>query len=96
MMPHIAEELWRHLGHDTLVAETPWPQADTAFLVDETVTVGVQVNGKLRGTVVLAKDSDEAIAREAAMAVPNVAKALTGRTPRKVIVVPNRIINVVV
>jgi leucyl-tRNA synthetase len=96
LMPHLAEELWERLGWSTLLTESPWPEADPAFLVDEVVTLGVQVNGKLRGTIELPKDSDEAAAKAAALAVPNVAKVMGGRPPRKVIVVPNRIVNVVV
>jgi leucyl-tRNA synthetase len=96
MMPHLAEELWQILGRQTLVVETPWPEADPAFLADEVVTIAVQVNGKLRGTVDLPVDSDEAIVRQTALALPNVTKALAGKVVRKVVVVPNRIINVVV
>jgi leucyl-tRNA synthetase len=96
MMPHLGEELWQRLGHDTLLVDAPWPVADPAMLIDETVTVGVQVNGKLRGTIELPKDSGEDDARAAALALPNVTKATEGKPPRKVIVVPNRIVNVVV
>jgi leucyl-tRNA synthetase len=96
MMPHLGEELWQRLGHDTLLVDAPWPSADPAMLIDETVTVGVQVNGKLRGTIELPKDSGEDDARAAALALPNVSKAIDGKPPRKVIVVPNRIVNVVV
>jgi leucyl-tRNA synthetase len=96
MMPHLGEELWLRLGHDTLLVDAPWPSADPAMLIDETVTVGVQVNGKLRGTIELPKDSGEDDARAAALALPNVTKAIDGKPPRKVIVVPNRIVNVVV
>ena len=74
----------------------PWPKADAALIVDDTVTVGVQVNGKLRATVSLPRDASEAQAREAALAQPNVIAAMGGKPPRKIIVVPNRIINVVV
>ncbi|MCP5368819.1 MAG: leucine--tRNA ligase [Hyphomicrobiales bacterium] len=94
MTPHIAEEIWSRLGHAGLLAETPWPEADPAFLVVDSVTVAVQVNGKLRGTVELPKDCDQESATTAALAVPNVARTLEGKAPRKVIVVPNRIINV--
>ena len=78
-----------------LLADAPWPKADPALLVDDTAKVAVQVNGKLRATIVLPRDVDEATAREAALADANVARALEGRTVRKVIVVPNRIVNVV-
>jgi leucyl-tRNA synthetase len=96
IMPHLAEELWQRLGWPTLLTESRWPQADPAFLVDDVVTLGVQVNGKLRGTIELPVDSGEVEVRAAALAVPNVAKVMAGRPPRKVIVVPNRIVNVVV
>ncbi|MGL4960588.1 MAG: leucine--tRNA ligase [Inquilinus sp.] len=95
MVPHVGEALWQHLGHDGLLADAPWPKADPALLVDDTATVAVQVNGKLRATILLPRDADEATAREAALADANVARALEGRTVRKVIVVPNRIVNVV-
>jgi leucyl-tRNA synthetase len=96
MAPHIAEELWRSLGCEGLLAETSWPQADPAFLVDESVSIAVQVGGKLRGTIEMARDSAEDEVRAAALALPNVSRALAGRTIRQVIVVPNRIVNVVV
>jgi leucyl-tRNA synthetase len=95
MIPHLAEELWAALGHDTLLAETPWPVPDAALLVDETVTIAVQVNGKLRGTMVLPKGSDAAAAEAAALALPPVVAQLGGKHPRKVVVVPDRIVNVV-
>ncbi len=96
MMPHLAEELWQRLGHETLVAETPWPEVDDSLLEEDTVTVAVQVNGKLRGTVRLPKDSDRESATSVALDLDNVVRAVGGRPVRKVIVVPNRIINVVV
>lgn len=96
IMPHLSEELWEHMGHKTLVAETPWPKADPALLVEDTVTIAIQVNGKLRATVTLPKDMGQKDAEAAALAEPQVQKAIDGKTPKKVIVVPNRIINVVV
>ena len=95
MMPHLAEELWHSLGHETLLADAPWPEADAAFLVEENVTMGVQVNGKMRGTVDLPKDCDNETAEAAALALDNVQAAIGSGSIRKVIVVPNRIINVV-
>ncbi len=96
MLPHLGEELWSLLGHSQLLIDTPWPAADPALLVEDSVTVAVQVNGKLRGTVDLPKDAPTAVAEAAALAVPAVAALLAGKPPRKVIVVPNRIVNVVV
>jgi leucyl-tRNA synthetase len=95
MMPHLAEELWHCLGHVDLVARAPWPEADPALTVEEMITLGVQVNGKLRGTIDLAKDADQEQARAAALTLPGVARAMAGKAPRKVIVIPNRIVNVV-
>jgi leucyl-tRNA synthetase len=96
MIPHIAEELWQKLGHAEMLCHEPWPKADPGLLVDETVTVAVQVNGKLRATVSLPRDASEAQAREIALAQANVTAAMGGKPARKVIVVPNRIINIVV
>jgi leucyl-tRNA synthetase len=94
-MPHLAEELWQRLGHGTLLAETAWPEADPKLVIDETVTVAVQVNGKLRATISLPRDCDKAEAERVALAEPAVVKALEGRPVKKVVVVPNRIVNVV-
>jgi len=95
MLPHLAEELWFELGHAELLVDTAWPVAEPALLVEDSVTVGVQVNGKLRGTIDLPKDAPQEVAQAAALAVPAVAALLDGKPPRKVIVVPNRIVNVV-
>ncbi len=96
MTPHLAEELWQALGHKTLLADAPWPATEDALLVDDTVTVAVQLNGKLRGTVPLAKDAAKDVAEKAALALPEIVRALDGKTPKRVIVVPNRIVNIVV
>jgi leucyl-tRNA synthetase len=96
MTPHLAEELWHCLGHTDLLARVPWPEADPALTVEEMITLGVQVNGKLRGTIDLVKDADQEEARAAALTLPGVARAMAGKPPRKVIVIPNRIVNVVV
>lgn len=95
MAPHIAEELWAALGGKGLLAEHPWPSADDAYVLDENVEIAVQVSGKLRGTIEVARDCGEDAVRAAALALPNVARAVSGRTIRQVIVVPNRIVNVV-
>ena len=96
MMPHLAEELWQSLGRKQLVAETPWPVAEASLTVDHTVTVAVQVNGKLRATIELPRDAPEDVARTTALADEAVQRALAGKPVRKAIIVPNRIVNVVI
>ena len=96
MMPHLAEELWQHLGHEGMLVDQPWPEADPGLTIENSVTVAVQVNGKLRGTIDLARDAAEDVAEKAALAEPGVQRAVAGKPPRKVIVVKNRIVNVVV
>ena len=96
MMPHLAEEAWQWLGHTELVVETPWPTADPAFLQNDTVTIAVQVNGRLRGTIELPSDTEEDTLRTAARAVENVSAAIGDKPLRRTIVVPNRLVNFVV
>ena len=96
MTPHLAEALWQALGGAGLAADADWPVADPAYLVDDLVTIAVQVNGKLRGTLEMPKDVAEDAARAAALDLEKVREAMAGKPPRKVIVVPNRIVNVVV
>jgi leucyl-tRNA synthetase len=96
MVPHIAEELWARLGHDTLLADAPWPEADAAWLVEDRVTLAVQVNGKLRATISLPRGSDSAAAEAAALAEPNVRRGLAGARVRRIVVVPDKIVNLVV
>ena len=93
--PHLAEEVWQALGHKTLLVDTPWPQFDPSKLEDDVVTLAVQVNGKLRGTISVAKGTDKAACETAALALPAVQKHLDGKPPRKVIVVPEKIVNIV-
>ena len=93
--PHIAEELWQRLGHTRTLFETPWPEVDPALVVDDVITLAVQVNGKLRGTVDVARDTGREEVEKLALALPAVERALEGRAVRKVIVVPNKIVNVV-
>ncbi|MBA4129998.1 MAG: leucine--tRNA ligase [Hyphomicrobium sp.] len=95
MMPHLAEECWARLGYNTLLAKEPWPEADPALLVDDRVTLAVQVNGKRRGEITLARAATNAEAEAAALALEPVVKALEGRPAKKVIVVPQRIVNIV-
>jgi len=96
MMPHLAEELWQTLGHTTLLAEMPWPAADDALAADDRVTISVQVQGKLRATLQVAKDMAQKDLEALALDEVNVRKFMDGKPARKVIVVPNRIVNIVV
>jgi leucyl-tRNA synthetase len=96
MMPHLAESCWQALGHDKLVAETSWPKHDPSLTASNSVTLPIQVNGKRRGEITLAKDADAKVVEAAALADEGVIRALEGKTPKKVIVVPNRIVNIVV
>ncbi len=96
MMPHLAEEMWAALGKQGLLAEAPWPEADPALAQDNLVTIAVQVGGKLRATLSLARDAAKEAVEQAALANDNVRKAIDGRPVRKVVVVPNRVVNVVV
>ena len=95
MMPHLAESSWQALGHDKLVAETPWPKYDPALTASDSVTIGIQVNGKRRGEISMAKNADSKDVEAAALKDEGVIRALDGKTPKKVIVVPNRIVNIV-
>jgi leucyl-tRNA synthetase len=96
MMPHLAEECWAALGHRTLVAEAPWPKVEASLLIEDTVTLPVQVNGKKRADVTVAREAQNADIEAAVLALDAVKRALEGRRPKKVIVVPQRIVNVVV
>jgi leucyl-tRNA synthetase len=95
IVPHVAHVLWKALGHQEAIVECAWPQVDEAALQRETLEIVVQVNGRLRGRVTVAADSDEANYQEAALADRNVAKHTDGKTIRKVIVVPGKLVNVV-
>ena len=96
MTPHLAEELWHRLGGDGLVTEAEWPKADPALLVDDTVTLPVQINGKRKAQILVAADASKEEVEKLALADHSVQRALGGATPKKVIVVPGRIVNVVV
>jgi len=95
MLPHITEEIWLALGNDNMLVKNSWPVADSKLLLDEKVTIAVQVNGKLRTTLELVKDIDKAEAEKLALESESIKSALQGKEIRKIIVVPNRIINVV-
>ena len=93
-VPHLAEELWATLGQTGLVCHAPWPQIDAALLIDETVTLPIQVNGKRRDQIVVPKDMDAKAIEALALKTAGVKRTLEG-TPKKVIVVPGRIVNIV-
>jgi leucyl-tRNA synthetase len=98
--PHLGDEAWERLGEPgspaPFLIQAAWPRHDEALTIDAVVTLGIQVNGKLRGNLEVPRDAPEAEVREKALAVPNVAKHLEGKTIRKVIVVPGKIVNIVV
>jgi leucyl-tRNA synthetase len=96
MMPHLAEECWAALGHNGLVAEAAWPEAERELLIETTITLPVQVNGKKRAEATVERDASNAEIEAAVLALDEVKKALEGKAPKKVIVVPKRIVNVVV
>ncbi len=93
--PHLGDEAWERLGGTGFLLQAPWPTHTEALTIDDTVTVGVQVDGKLRGEVQIARDAPEEDARASALAIPNVAKHLEGRSVRKFIYKPGRIIGIV-
>jgi leucyl-tRNA synthetase len=96
MVPHITEELWRLSGNESLLIEKPWPVAIKELLVDDTITIAIQVNGKLRATIDLPQDMEKAAVEEEALSQPKVQSAIDGKDIKKVIVIPNKIVNVVV
>jgi leucyl-tRNA synthetase len=99
MMPHLAEESWAALGQsagrDTLVAQAPWPAVERALLIEDAITLPVQINGKKRAEVTVPRDAGNAETEAAVLALDAVQKALDGKPPKKVIIVPKRIVNVV-
>jgi leucyl-tRNA synthetase len=94
--PHIGEELWHQLGHSTSVHRDTWPKYDEQYLATDTVTVAVQVNGKLRGTIAAPTGSDEAAAVELTQADAKIAGNLAGKQIVKTIYVPGKLLNFVV
>ncbi|HEY5166395.1 MAG TPA: leucine--tRNA ligase [Pseudolabrys sp.] len=95
MMPHLAEECWAAFSHKTLVATEAWPQVEPDLLVENTITLPVQVNGKKRADITVARDAGKDDIEAAVLALDAVKRALDGKSPKKVIVVPQRIVNVV-
>ena len=95
MLPHLAEDCWERLGYNTLLADQPWPAAEPGLLVDDEITIAVQVNGKRRDEITIARTATKADVEAAALKLETVTRALEGRPVAKVIVVPQRIVNVV-
>ncbi|MEG6508087.1 leucine--tRNA ligase [Methyloligella sp. 2.7D] len=95
MVPHLAEECWATLGHEDLLAEQPWPEFDQSLVVDDTITIAVQVNGKRRDELTIARGAAKEDIEAAALELENVARAIGGREIKKIVVVPERIVNVV-
>ncbi len=95
MVPHVAEEAWSTAGNDGLIADAAWPAVDPALLVDDEVTIAVQVNGKLRDTLVFPKGAPKDEVEAAALSSEKIVRLLEGKPPRKVIVVPDRLVNIV-
>jgi leucyl-tRNA synthetase len=96
MMPHLAEECWQALGHETLISQSPWPTVDRSLIVAATMTLPVQVNGRKRADLTIARDADGKTVEAAALALDAVRRAMDNRPAKKVIIVPQRIVNVVV
>ncbi|MDP1729990.1 MAG: leucine--tRNA ligase [Devosia sp.] len=96
MMPHLAESCWSALGMKGLVADAPWPEADPALLIDSTVVVPVQINGKRRGEVVLPIGAPRELVEKEVLSLEAVSRMLAGNAPKKLIIVPDRIVNVVI
>jgi leucyl-tRNA synthetase len=96
MTPHLAEEAWAELGGEGLVSDAAWPSVDPALLIEDEVTIAVQVQGKLRDTLIVPKGTDKATLEKLALESVNVIRTLDGATPKKIIVVPDRLVNLVV
>ncbi|KRA47883.1 leucine--tRNA ligase [Devosia sp. Root635] len=96
MMPHLAETCWQALGKPGLVTDAPWPEVDPALLVDDTVTLPIQVNGKRRGEITVAKGMPAAEVEKLVLSMDEIVRILDGKTPKKIVIVPDRIVNVVV
>jgi len=95
MLPHLAEDCWERLGYNTLISDQPWPRPEAALLVDDVITIAVQVNGKRRDELTVARTASKDEIEAAALGLEPVVRALAGRPVKKVIVVPQRIVNVV-
>src|SRR5262249_54583401 len=95
MVPHLAEESWAALGNKSLLAQESWPIPDPGLVIDDTVTIAVQVNGKRRDELRIARDAAKEDIEAAALKLDNVVRAIGGSQIKKVVIVPQRIVNVV-
>ena len=95
LVPHIAEELWKRLGNSGSIVHARFPEADAAFLTDESIELPVQVNGKVRSRIVVASDATETALQEAALSDHRIQELLSGTEIRKVIVIPKKLVNIV-
>jgi leucyl-tRNA synthetase len=96
MMPHLAETCWVALGKSGMAADAAWPDVDPALLIDDTVVMAVQVNGKRRGEITVPKGAPNSVVEKEALSLEAVARMLEGKAPKKIIIVPDRIVNVVI
>ena len=96
IIPHLCHQLWQDLGHDSVIIDCPWPQYDEAALVQETIEMVIQVNGKLRGKMQLGADSEKAVCEALAFKNEQVRRYIDDRPIKKVIVVPNKLVNIVI
>ena len=96
MTPHLAEEIWALLGGTALIATAPWPVADPAMLTEDTITLPIQINGKRRSEIAVPVDMPKEAIEKLTLADEAVIRALNGAAPKKLIVVPGRIVNVVI
>jgi leucyl-tRNA synthetase len=95
VVPHLTEELWEILGHTSRLAHAPWPKASPVFLVEDVITLAVQVNGKLRGSLEVAPDLAQGEIEKLALELENVGRAMEGKPVRKIIIIPKRVVNIV-
>ena len=93
--PHLSEEMWARIGHNDSIVYQPWPEGDKKLAAEDVVTIAVQINGKMRGTIECAKDADDETVKQAALGLDNVARQVSASGIKKIIVVKNRIVNIV-
>jgi len=96
IIPHLTSELWGRLGHSVSLIDAPWPVSDPQLALIEEVAIAVQVNGKMRGSFSAPVDAEKSFLEEEALALPGVVRDMAGRPARRVITIPNRIVNIVI